>query len=40
MLVAALLENLWLVLQWAVVTRPQQGGHDLPKEFKFKTFCD
>jgi len=40
MLVAALLENLWLVLRWAVVARPRQGGRDLPEEFTFKTFCD
>ena len=40
MLVAALLENLWLVLRWAVVARPRQGGRDLPEEFTFTTFCD
>ena len=40
MLVAALLENLWLVLRWAVVARPRRGGRDLPEEFTFKTFCD
>ena len=40
MLVAALLENLWLVLRWAVVARPRRGGRDLPDEFTFKTFCD
>jgi IS4 transposase len=40
MLVAALLENLWLVLRWAVVARPRRGGRDLPGEFTFKTFCD
>ena len=40
MLIAALLENLWLVLRWAVVARPQQGGRDLLEEFTFKTFCD
>jgi len=39
MLVAALLENLWLVLRWAVVA-PTKGGRDLPEEFTFKTFCD
>jgi len=39
MLVAALLENLWLVLRWAVVARPRRGRRDLP-EFTFKTFCD
>ena len=40
MLVAALLENLWLVLRWAVVARPRRGGRDLPEQFTFKTFCD
>jgi IS4 transposase len=40
MLVAALLENLWLVLRWAVVARPRRGGRDLPDEFTFKTFRD
>ena len=40
MLVAALLENLWLVLRWAVVARPRRGGRDLPEEFTFNTFCD
>jgi len=40
MLVAALLENLWLVLRWAVVARPRRGGRDLPEEFTFKMFCD
>jgi hypothetical protein len=40
MLVAALLENLWLVLRWAVVAPPRRGGRDLPDEFTFKTFCD
>jgi hypothetical protein len=40
MLVAAVLENLWLVLRWAVVTRPRRGGRDLPEEFTFNTFCD
>jgi len=40
MLVAALLENLWLVLRWAVVARPRRAGRDLPEEFTFKTFCD
>ncbi len=40
MLVAALLENLWLVLRWVLVARPQRGGRELPKEFTFKTFCD
>ena len=36
-LVAALLENLWLVLRWAVVARPRR---ELPEEFTFKTFCN
>lgn len=40
MLVAVLLENLWLVLRWAVIARPQRGGRDIPEEFTFKTFCD
>jgi len=40
MLVAALLENLWLVLRWAVVARLRRGGRDLPTQFTFKTFCD
>ncbi len=40
MLVSALLENLWLVLRWAVVARPWRGGRDLPIEFTFPTFCD
>ena len=40
MLVAALRENLWLVLRWAVIARSQRGGRDLPDEFTFKTFCD
>jgi len=39
-LVGFLLENLWLVLRWAVVARPRRGGRDLPEEFTFKTFCD
>jgi ligand-binding sensor protein len=39
-LVAVLPENLWLVLRWAVVAHPRQGGHDLPIQFTFKTFCD
>jgi len=39
-LVGFLLENLWLVLRWAVVARPQRGGRDLPKEFTFKTISD
>jgi len=39
-LVGFLLENLWLVLRWAVVARPQRGGRDLPEEFTFKTFSD
>ena len=40
MLVSALLENLWLVLRWAVVARPRRGGRDLPTEFTFTRFCD
>jgi len=39
-IVSFLLENLWLVLRWAVVARPQRGGRDLPEEFTFTTFCD
>ncbi|ELY76267.1 transposase IS4 family protein [Natrinema pellirubrum DSM 15624] len=35
-----LLENLWLVLRWAVVARPRWGERDLPKQFTFTTFCD
>jgi hypothetical protein len=38
--VSFLLENLWLVLRWAVVARPRRGGRDLPTQFTFKTFCD
>jgi hypothetical protein len=38
--VSFLLENLWLVLRWAVVARPRRGGRDLPEEFTFTTFCD
>ena len=40
MLVAALLENPWLVFRWAVVARPRRGGRDLRDEFTFKTFRD
>ena len=40
MLIAALLENLRLVLRWALVARPRRGGRELPDEFTFKTFCD
>ena len=40
MLVAALLENLWIVLRWAVIARPRRGGRDLREEFTFKMFCD
>jgi len=40
MLVAALLENLWLVLRWAVVARPRRGRARPAEEFTFKTFCD
>ena len=39
-LVGFLLENLWLVLRWAVVARPRRGGRDLPEEFTFTTFSD
>jgi hypothetical protein len=39
-IVSFLLENLWLVLRWAVVARPRRGGRDLPEEFTFTTFCD
>jgi IS4 transposase len=35
-----LLENLWLVLRWAVVARPRRGGRDLPEQFTFQTVCD
>jgi hypothetical protein len=38
--VSFLLENLWLVLRWAVVARPRRGGRDLPVEFTFSVFCD
>ncbi len=38
--VGFLLENLWLVLRWAVVARPRRGGRDLPEEFTFSVFCD
>jgi len=40
MLVAALLENLWLVLRWAVVARPRRAAARPAEEFTFKTFCD
>ena len=40
MLVAALLENLWIVLRWAVIARPRRGRRDLREEFTFKMFCD
>jgi len=30
-----LLEQLWLVLQWAVLARPRRGGRALPVEFAF-----
>jgi len=39
-LVGFLLENLWLVLRWAVVARPRRARRDLPEEFTFKTFSD
>jgi hypothetical protein len=38
--VAAILENLWLVLRWAVVARQQRVGRELPEEFTFQYFCD
>jgi len=38
--VAFLLENVWLVLRWAVVARPRRGGRDLPEQFTFVTFRD
>ena len=34
------LENLWLVLRWAVVVRPHQAGRNLPESFSFSRFCD
>lgn len=40
MLVTAMLENLWLVHTWAVVTSLRRGGRDLLEGFTFKTFCD
>jgi hypothetical protein len=39
-LVGFLLENLWLVLRWAVVARPRRGGRDLRETFTFSVFCD
>ena len=33
--VGFLLEQLWLVLQWAVLARPRRGGRALPVEFTF-----
>ncbi len=33
--VGFLLEQLWLVLQWAVLARPRRGGRALPKMFAF-----
>jgi hypothetical protein len=39
-IVSFLLENLWLVVRWAVVARPRRGGRDLPEQFTFTTFCD
>ena len=38
--VSFLLENLWLVLRWAVVARPRRSGRDLSEEFTFSVFCD
>ena len=40
MLVAAILENLWLVLCWTVIARPQRGGHELSDEFTSSVFYD
>jgi len=37
--VSFLLRNLWLVVRWAVVARPQKGGRDLPTEFTFELVC-
>lgn len=34
--VAFILENLWLVVRWAVVARPRRGGRDLPVGFTFE----
>ena len=39
-LVSFLLENLWLVLRWAVVARLRRGVRDLPTAFTFTTLCD
>lgn len=33
--VGFLLEQLWIVLQWAVLARPRRGGRALPVEFTF-----
>jgi len=33
--VGFLLEQLWVVLQWAVLAQPQRGGRALPVEFTF-----
>jgi hypothetical protein len=33
--VGFLLEQLWLVLQWAVLARPRRGGRALPTDFTF-----
>ena len=33
--VGFLLEQLWLILQWAVLARPRRGGRALPDEFTF-----
>ena len=33
--VGFLLEQLWLVLQWAVIARPRRGGRSLPDDFTF-----
>lgn len=33
--VGFLLEQLWLVVQWAVLARPRRGGRALPRDFTF-----
>ena len=38
--VAFLLENLWLLVRWAVVARPAGGGRDLPTWFTFTVFSE
>jgi hypothetical protein len=40
-LVAAILENLWLMLRWAVLARTGAGASDLKtEEFTFSVLCD